>query len=113
MNGITPGYFDETLDGSQKLLNENCELRKTVELQAAQIAELEAEKMLVVHTVIKTLASVGLWPLKKDDNLAKKAMKGIRNVLSDAVLDSNNLAKRFSFLEEVYPLCEKYKDIEL
>jgi hypothetical protein len=89
------------------------DLQNTVNKQAAYIAELEAEKMLIIKTIIKTLNSVGLWPLRKEDNLASKAIRGVKGVISESVFKPDALAKRFSFLEEVYPLCEKYKDVTL
>ena len=88
-------------------------LQKKLGEKETYIAELEAEKMLIVRTIIKTLNSVGLWPIRKEDNLASKAIRGVKSVIFDSVANPDSLAKRFDFLQEVFPLCEKYKDVQL
>lgn len=88
---------------------------KDAEIQRLQteLETLKNEHTLVVHTIVRVLKSVELWPLTENDNLAKKAIKGVQSVITDSMLNPKRLQERFDFLKDIYPLCEKYKDIEV
>lgn len=79
----------------------------------AELKVLQDEHKLVVATIIKTLGSIGLWPINPEDNLASKAIKAVSRIAADAMLNPSGLEKRFSFIKNIYPLCEKYKDFQI
>jgi UDP-N-acetyl-D-mannosaminuronate dehydrogenase len=89
-----------------RLQNENDELK-------AKLAELEQEHLLVVRTIIKTLNAVGLWPIKEGDNLATKALKEVSQIIFKSTINPGAIEKQFDFVKEIYPLCEKYKDVQI
>jgi hypothetical protein len=97
---------NETFTSHEDLLTENIKLKQ-------QLEELKAEHHTIVVTIVKVLRSVGLWPLSEGDNLAKKAIKGVQGVIAESIYNAKGLEKRFDFLKEIYPLCEKYKDIQI
>lgn len=99
-------FAHEIVEENEALKNENSRL-------LAELNALQEEHSLVVITVIKTLKSVDLWPVKEGDNLTSKAIKGVKGIMTDAMLNPDKLAKRFDFIKDIVPLCEKYKNIEV
>jgi hypothetical protein len=99
-------FASDIVEENEKLTLENEQLKK-------QLTELQAEHHLVVVTIVKVLKSVGLWPLNKEDSIVSKALKGVKMVMTESVLNPKGLEERFSFVNDIYPLCEKYKDIEI
>ncbi|MDD5358594.1 MAG: hypothetical protein PHX80_05565 [Candidatus Nanoarchaeia archaeon] len=95
-----------TVDDISKIVAENETLK-------SQLSDLKQEHLTVVRTVIKVLDAIGLWPLNANDNIMSKAIKAVKSVALDAVINPSNLEKRFSFVGDLYPLAEKYKDIQL
>jgi hypothetical protein len=79
----------------------------------AELTALQAEHKIVVKTIIKTLGAINLWPIKPEDNLASKAIKAVSRIATDAIINPKSLEERFSFIQEIYPLCEKYKDFQI
>lgn len=79
----------------------------------AELETLKAEHLTIVKTVIRVLKSVELWPLAANDNVASKAMKGVKSVIAQAMINPKALEERFSFIKDIVPLAEKYKDIEV
>jgi hypothetical protein len=79
----------------------------------AELEALQIEHSTVIITVIKTLKSVGLWPIAEGDNITAKAIKGVKSVITESMINPGKLADRFSFMKEIFPLCEKYKNIEV
>jgi hypothetical protein len=75
--------------------------------------ELQKEHTVVVVTVIKAMKSVGLWPVNANDNFASKAIKGVKSILFESMTHPKSFQERFQFLEDIYPLCEKYKDLNV
>lgn len=96
----------EIVEENEQLTKENARLK--AELEALQI-----EHSLVVITIIKTLRSVGLWPIAEGDNITSKIMKTVKNLVFESTLNPAKVAERFSFMKEIFPLCEKYKNIEV
>lgn len=96
-------YYQPSIEDLQE---ENTRLK--AELEALQI-----EHSLVVVTVIKTLKSVGLWPVQEGDNLTAKAIKSVKGIITESMLNPGKLAERFDFIKDIVPLCEKYKNIEV
>jgi hypothetical protein len=96
----------EIIAENEALTNENARLQ-------AELTALQEEHSLVVITIIKTLSSLGLWPLKEGDNYMSKVMKSVKTIVTDSMLFPDKIATRFSFMKEIIPMCEKYKDIQV
>jgi cell division septum initiation protein DivIVA len=96
-----------------EIVEENENLTKENERLQSELSQLQDEHMLVVKTVVKTLKSVELWPLKENDNIASKAIKGVKTVITQSMLNPKALEERFSFVREIISLAEKYKDINV
>ncbi|NJK98339.1 MAG: hypothetical protein HC905_28545 [Bacteroidales bacterium] len=106
---MDPDYMQEQknmLDQISFYKNENIRLQ-------AELTALQEEHSLVVVTVIKTLQSVELWPIKEGDNLTSKAIKGVKTIMFESAVNPTKLANRFNFIKDIIPLCEKYKNIQV
>jgi hypothetical protein len=79
----------------------------------AELTALQSEHKIVVKSIIKILQSIEIWPIQPEDNLMSKSLKAVKSIVMESMLNPAALEKRFDFLKDVYPLCEKYKDFKI
>jgi hypothetical protein len=82
------------------------------ELHDAHTA-LQNEYRLVITTVIRTLNGLGIWPVSGDNTDLSKLAKKLPSLIIEAMMPGNSIKEKFSFLKDIIPIAEKYKDIDV
>lgn len=97
----------------EELKQENFRLQaENLRLQE-ELNQLQAEHDTILRTIIKALKVIDLWPISEGDNVIGKVMKAVKSIMVDSVMNSKSLEDKFSFIQDIYPLCQKYKDFQL
>jgi predicted nuclease with TOPRIM domain len=117
---MTPEEQNELLSNYEKLLAAHSEMtEKYNDYQAENLLlnenyeNLRAEYIVVIKTVIKTLQTVGIWPIT-DKIEVKTLVKTVSSLALDSMLPGgSNIKERFAFITDILPIAAKYKDIDI
>ena len=78
----------------------------------AKLAEVEAEKLLIIRNLKKAVDVLGI-SFSADGGVEKsKVIKAVSGLITQATINPKALEKKFEFLQELMPLIEKYKDLQ-
>jgi hypothetical protein len=97
----------------EELQAKNLRLEIANEVLREELNQLKAEHDTILRTIIKALQVIDLWPIHEGNNVIGKVMKAVKSIMVDSMLNSKSLEDKFSFIQDIYPLCEKYKDFQL
>lgn len=70
----------------------------------------QEERKLLISTIKRALSVIGLFPIPDEKNAKRAAVKAVTQLGSQMLINSKAVEEKFSFLADLMPIIEKYKD---
>jgi hypothetical protein len=78
-----------------------------------QYSALRSEYYTVIKTIIRALDALGMWPVTAENMNLSGIGKKLPGLIIDAMMPGSQLKEKFAFMKDIFPIAEKYKDINV
>ena len=90
---------------------ENDHLAKENQHLRQYIQQLEEDQKTIVKAIVKALKSIDMYPFDAGKNHTGKLTSMITKIITQMTVNPNGLKERFSFIDDLMPLIDKYTKI--